>query len=72
MYQAKKIALGVVAASCAGIANFSYGAVLPTSGLVLALGADSGVTPTSGAVTAWTDENSGTQRVASTAGTPTI
>jgi PEP-CTERM motif len=45
-------------------------AALPTAGLVMALGADSGVSTTSGIVTGWTDSVTAAQRVSGTVGNP--
>lgn len=65
-----KLVAGIVAASCAA-AHYAGAAPLPTSGLLLGLGADSGVSTTAGVVTGWTDENTAAQKVSGTVGTPT-
>ena len=45
---------------------------LPTTGLILGLGADQNVTTSGGTVTGWGDLNGGAQRVNGTLGSPTV
>ncbi len=70
----KLAAFVAVAASAALVNQAGATAITGTAanGLLLSLGADSGVSSTAGVVTGWLDETTGDQVVSSSSGTPTL